>query len=104
MFVYRRYEPIGFLERFWSAQALAARAKRTTLDDAKIVALVEAMLSDQESSKGVYMYNMHGMLLQLAETHLRHAEFERATQLCNDAALLNPLDEGQFLTLAKIHK
>lgn len=45
----RRYEPIGFLERFWSAQALAARAKRTTLDDDKIVALVEAILSDSVS-------------------------------------------------------
>ena len=50
------------------------------------------------------MYNMHGMLKQLAEIHLQHAEFERAARLCNDAAILNPLDEGQFLTLARIHK
>ena len=45
----RRYEPLGFLERFWSVQALAARTKSTASDDKKIVSLVEAMLSDSVS-------------------------------------------------------
>eukprot|EP01046_Picozoa_sp_COSAG06_P025346 COSAG06_NODE_2125_length_7539_cov_1.564651_4_plen_74_part_00 len=62
------------------------------------------VLAEQESSKGVYMYNMHGMLLQLAEIHLRHAEWEQAAQHCSDAALLNPLDDAQYLTLAKAHR
>jgi|EP01046_Picozoa_sp_COSAG06_P025347 hypothetical protein len=49
MHVCCRYEPLGFLERFWSAQALSARKKSTALDDDKIVSLVEAMLSDSVS-------------------------------------------------------
>ena len=44
-----RYEPVGFLERFWSAEALAARKRRTAADDDKMVTLVEAMLSDPVS-------------------------------------------------------
>eukprot|EP01044_Picomonas_judraskeda_P042606 COSAG03_NODE_22003_length_296_cov_1.040609_1_plen_64_part_01 len=47
---------------------------------------------------------MHSMLLQLAEVHLRHGEWDKVVQYCNDAALLNPLDEGQFLTLAAAHR
>lgn len=61
-------------------------------------------LAEQESGKGVYMYNMHAMVLQLAEIHLRNAEWEQAAQHCSDAALLNPLDEAQYLILAKAHR
>ena len=46
-----RYEPHGSFESFWSAQALAARPKRTHADEDKMVALVETMLADSVSRK-----------------------------------------------------
>ena len=46
-----RYEPLGFLERFWSAQAIASKPKRKAAEDDKMEELVEAMLADSVSKR-----------------------------------------------------
>jgi hypothetical protein len=62
------YSPVGFLERFWAAQALASRKTRTIEDESKMVVLVE--VRRRKSSAPFYTKNTEHLPMQARHNHI----------------------------------
>ena len=104
---------LGFLELFFSIQAFntrlaaAKRLKREegiAADTQKVIDYSEQLLEDPESSHDMHIYNKHAIMLQLCETLLAAGELERGARSCEQATAINPLEESQYITLAKAYR
>lgn len=102
------YEPVGFLELFYTIQAFSERIKMASTgraenrasDAASVILYSERLIEAPDSSHDANIYNLHGVVLQFCETLLRQEDWSRAAEQCEEATALNPVEESQYGRLA----